>query len=121
LHGPIQAQDLADYLHSVSYLIIPSRIESIPVIFSDALQIGTPVVTMPAGDLAEMVRDFGCGIVAKEVTAYALARALEEAMTHDRTAFAAGVRQAYQQFRLRNTVVSWLNYGQGGQRTTAEN
>lgn len=121
LHGPIKAQDLADYLHSVSYLIIPSRIESIPVIFSDALQIDTPVVTMPAGDLAALVRESGCGIVAKEISAHALARALEEALAHDKTAFTRGVRQAYEQFKLRNTVVSWLNHDEGGRRTTEEN
>jgi len=38
IHGPIRDQDYANYLSQVSFLIIPSRIDSIPLVFSDAMQ-----------------------------------------------------------------------------------
>ena len=79
LHGPIKAQEFSNYLNSVSFLVIPSRIESIPVVFSDAIQLGTPVVAMPVGDLGALIKEFECGLLADEVSAEALASAIKEA------------------------------------------
>ena len=114
LNGPIQAQEFSNHLDSVSFLVIPSRIESIPVVFSDALQMGTPVVSMPVGDLEQLVRKFGCGIVAEEVSAEALAAAIEEALRKDRAFFREGTAQACGQFELKNTVARWLSFKQAG-------
>lgn len=56
-------------------LLIPSRIESIPVIFSDAIKLGRPVVSMPVGDLPELVKN-GAGVLAPEVCSQAFATAV---------------------------------------------
>jgi len=63
LHGTIKTQDLVDRLHWCDYLVIPSRIESLPLILSDALQTGTRVIATDVGDMATMVRETGAGIV----------------------------------------------------------
>jgi len=50
-------KDLAAiFLHETDYLILPSRIESIPVIFSDSLPAGCPRVATPAGDLPRLIQ-----------------------------------------------------------------
>jgi len=110
LHGPIEAQELANYLDSVTYLVIPSRIESIPLIFSDALQIGTPVVAMPVGDLKSLIRQYNCGLVAEEVSAKSLADAITRASLLDKSVFLNNITNAYAQFDLTATVTKWLNF-----------
>ena len=112
IRGPIEAQQLSNCLDSVSFLVIPSRIESIPVVFSDALQMGTPVVSMPVGDLGPLIQEFKCGIVAEEVTAQAFAGALAQAIKSNRSAFRAGVAKAYEKLRLESTVRRWLDTGE---------
>lgn len=59
-------------------LLLPSRIESIPVVFSDALAYGLPVVSMPIGDLPDLLADGG-GWLASEVGGDAFAQALRMA------------------------------------------
>lgn len=110
LNGPIQAQEFSNYLDSVSFLVIPSRIESIPVVFSDSLQMGTPVISTPVGDLEYLVRKFKCGIVAEAVSAEALASAIEEAIKKDKDFFKEGTAKAYEQFELKNAVARWLSF-----------
>jgi glycosyltransferase involved in cell wall biosynthesis len=111
INGPIEAQQLSNCLDSVSYLVIPSRIESIPVVFSDALQMGTPVVSMPVGDLGYLITEFGCGIVADEVTAQAFASAMVKATKSNKNTFQTGVTKAYEKFKMESTVKRWLDTG----------
>jgi glycosyltransferase involved in cell wall biosynthesis len=109
-HGPIQAQEFSNYLNSVSFLVIPSRIESIPVVFSDALQLGTPVVAMPVGDLGDLIREFRCGVLAGEVNAEALASAIKKALPRSKDSFKESMSKAYEQFEIKKTVHTWLNF-----------
>jgi len=109
IYGPINARDLANRLKQAEFLLIPSRIESIPVIFSDALQSGTPVIAMPVGDLPRFINDFGCGILANNVSAEAFARAIESALDKKKSSFAPKVEAAYQKFKISHSVDQWLN------------
>lgn len=51
------------YMQQCDCLVIPSRIESIPLIFSDALQMGTPVIASDVGDLGFLVSKYDVGRV----------------------------------------------------------
>jgi glycosyltransferase involved in cell wall biosynthesis len=108
LNGPIEAQEFSNFLDSVSFLVIPSRVESIPVVFSDSVQIGTPVVSMPVGDLTDLVSKFNCGIVAGGVSAEALSSAIEQAVTTGKDHFREGVQNACKHFEIGNSVERWL-------------
>lgn len=109
INGPINARDLSNRLKQAEFLLIPSRIESIPVIFSDALQSGTPVVSMPAGDLPRFIKDFGCGILANDISAQAFANAIETAVQQKKAGFASSVQAAYQKFKISRSVRQWLS------------
>lgn len=63
---------------NADWVLIPSRIESIPVIFSDAMKLGRPVIATPVGDLPNLVRS-GCGIICDSVDACSIARSLRMA------------------------------------------
>jgi glycosyltransferase involved in cell wall biosynthesis len=108
LGGPIGAQELADFLTQCAFLVIPSRIESIPVVLSDALQCGVPVVAMPVGDLPRLIGEYRCGVAAREVTPAALAHGIEEALARSRATFADGVGRAGRALSLESAVDRWL-------------
>lgn len=108
INGPIEAQDLANCLKRVDYLVIPSRIESIPVIFSDALQMGVPVVSTPVGDLPNFINDFNCGILAEKPAAESFAKALSQSLAVKSTDLSAGVSAAYGKFQIRHSVKQWI-------------
>ncbi|MBK7918589.1 MAG: glycosyltransferase [Chloroflexi bacterium] len=49
IRGYLNREEAAELLLWADYLLLPSRIESIPVIFSDAMQANCPVIAMPVG------------------------------------------------------------------------
>lgn len=96
------------------YVVIPSRIESIPVVFSDAMQINRPVVTMPVGDLPQLVKRYACGIAADAVSADALATALRRALETPPARFLPGVAVAAEAFGIRQSANRFLSVIGGG-------
>lgn len=86
---------------AADWLLIPSRIESIPVVFSDAMKLGLPVVSTPVGDLATLVADApACGQLSASADAAAFASALASALHSDSSRFSGGVRDRAQRFDL---------------------
>src|SRR5262249_20079033 len=65
------------------WLLIPSRIESIPVVFSDAMKMGRPVIAMPVGDLPRLLSRDDIGVCSEAVDADAYAAALRRALAGD--------------------------------------
>ena len=105
----IGAQELADELAWADYLVIPSRIESIPVVFSDALQVGTPVIVTPVGDLPGLVKEHRCGIVAENQDPQSLADAIEKVLCYEnRDVFAENSMNLARKFLVDNSVRQWL-------------
>jgi len=92
--GFLSATEAAQFLAASDLLVIPSRVESIPVVFSDAMAAGLPVVATPVGDLPRLVADYGVGIVAETTNPDALAAALEAALDMDSRAFRANTAKA---------------------------
>lgn len=108
IHGPINAEDLARQLRRAEFLLIPSRIESVPVVFSDALQCGTPVVATPVGDLPYFIEKHRCGVTADAVTPLAYAAAVKEALKGHKRDYTYHVETAYQEFSVAHAVDVWL-------------
>jgi glycosyltransferase involved in cell wall biosynthesis len=67
-------------IEAADWVLIPSRIESIPVVFSDAMKMRRPVVATPVGDLPRLMGGLACGVVSERVDAAAYARALASAL-----------------------------------------
>jgi len=110
LHAQGRAIKLGGYLAKAQaeaamaradWVVIPSRIESIPVIFSDAMKLGRPVVSMPVGDLTELVvSEPACGIVAQAADSAALCVALRRCLHTSTADYAIGVRNMAKRFDL---------------------
>jgi len=90
------------------FVVIPSRIESIPVVFSDAMQVGRPVIASPVGDLPRILADYACGVAADAASAVGLGRALRRALASGPASFAPGVSKAADAFDVRRSAASYL-------------
>lgn len=63
--GPTKADEVALVLRRARGLIVPSRVESLPVVLCDALQMDVPVLVTDVGDMGTLVRDHDAGSVCK--------------------------------------------------------
>lgn len=108
LGGYLNRQEAADLLTWADYLLLPSRIESIPVIFSDALQANTPLIATPIGDLPRLLADRRAGILAGEVSAAAMAAAVRQGLAQAPAHFGEGLAALRVQFDVGETAVRLL-------------
>jgi glycosyltransferase involved in cell wall biosynthesis len=93
------------------WLLIPSRIESIPVVFSDAMKLSRPVIATPVGDLPQLVGG-GCGIVCAAVDPPAIASAIRIAC-RDTAERAASLAACAERFSLRSVARQILQGANG--------
>jgi glycosyltransferase involved in cell wall biosynthesis len=87
----------------------PSRIVSIPIVLSDALHRGKPVIAMPIGDPAEIVEKYNCGELAHEPTVSELANAIQRAVIADASNYARGIGGALKMFNVAKSADRWID------------
>ncbi len=90
------------------YVLIPSRIESIPVVFSDAMQSGCPVIATPVGDLQELIDKHRCGVCSPSVDPIRYADAIRKAINTSPGFFEKGIAAARPTFDLRHTALTLI-------------
>ena len=101
---PIEAEGYLDMAAATvmirwsDYLILPSRIESIPVIFSDAVQLRRPLIATPVGDLPDLHRQHEFGILAEDATSVSIATAIHEGLQFSACQFRSGLDALARQF-----------------------
>ncbi|MCP3928813.1 MAG: glycosyltransferase family 4 protein, partial [Bacteroidetes bacterium] len=108
-HGYLKKEEAVELLLWADYVLIPSRIESIPVIFSDAMKCRCPVVCMPVGDLPRLVSDYKIGALAEEVSGQAFANAIKHIVEYSPQDFSDRLDQASKDFNLNHITVMLLN------------
>jgi len=108
IFGYIDKAAAAQALHECDWLLIPSRIESIPVVFSDAMQSQRPVVSMPVGDLPRLVMDFGVGVLASDASAESFAAAIRGALQKPAAHYVDGLAAASRTFAVEGSVQQLL-------------
>ena len=79
LGGFLSKQRALALLTWADFVLIPSRIESIPVIFSDALKAKCPIIAMPVGDMPRLIKKYQVGVIANAVDAKSYANAIAKA------------------------------------------
>lgn len=88
------------------WVMIPSRIESIPVVFSDAMKLGRPVISTPVGDLQRLVTESRCGVLADDVSARSFYRAICAALARYPRTFEEDIRTQAASFDLTKIAAS---------------
>jgi len=109
LKGYLNKEEAADLFTWADYILLPSRIESIPVIFSDAMQTQCPVISMPMGDLPRLLNTFNVGLLADSITAESFKQAIQKALSHPPAHFKQGLGQAAQRFSVKQSTQSLLD------------
>ncbi|MBT5874407.1 MAG: glycosyltransferase family 4 protein, partial [Candidatus Latescibacteria bacterium] len=90
VYGFAEAEDVVAFCKACDALLIPSRQESMPIIYSDSVQCGCPIVATDVGDLGRFVREQKTGIVCPPEDPDALAEAIYAMVTSK-----SGPRKAY--------------------------
>jgi glycosyltransferase involved in cell wall biosynthesis len=108
LQGYLNKDEAVELLLWADYVLIPSRMESIPVIFSDAMQARCPVIATPVGDLPRLLESYHVGVLANEPDARAIADAIRAASEKPLFLFDQDLRKAAQAFDIKQSVRSLL-------------
>lgn len=75
-------QQIAEHFKQADCIVIPSRSESIPIVLSEAVQFGVPVVVSNAGDMEYIVKKYNIGLVAEKENTDDLAKVMKEFMSN---------------------------------------
>jgi len=106
--GYLEKQQVSELLTRSDYLLIPSRSESIPVVFSEAMSCSCPVICTPVGDLPALISKYEAGVQASEITASAIKIAIRKALLKSPSGFVAGMKNACRDFDVKNSVRKFL-------------
>ncbi len=98
LQGYLDRAQATELYCWADYLLLPSRIESIPVIFSDAMQCGVPLISTPVGDLQRLIEAYGVGVMAQQASSDAMRDAIRRALAGSPAELAAGLERARADF-----------------------
>ena len=102
--GYLDTAEATDLIAWSDYLVLPSRVESIPVIFSDAAQLRRPLVATPVGDLPRLFRQYKFGILADGATSGDIAEALKKALRTPASQFQTQLDAVSEQFNISVTA-----------------
>ena len=108
IHGTIEAQEFSDRLATTDFLVIPSRIESIPVVLSDAMQRGVPVIATDVGDMGSIIRRHDAGIVVSHPDPAGIRDGILKALELGRNIFLPGVALLASEFDISAVAERWL-------------
>ena len=65
--GPSSTSEVAQELAACDFVVIPTKSDSLPLVFSEAVQACRPVIGTNIGDLGTFIRRYGVGLVAESV------------------------------------------------------
>jgi glycosyltransferase involved in cell wall biosynthesis len=102
--GYLDKDAAAKLINWADYLLLPSRIESIPVIFSDAMQLHTPIIATPVGDLPRLFDKHKVGVLATKAAAREYADAIQRGLWQNVADFGEAIDLAAKDFDLATVV-----------------
>ena len=108
LGGYLDRTQAAKLLLWADYLLIPSRIESIPITFSDAMQCMCPVIAAPVGDLPQLIKKYGVGIIASALSSVAFSQAIQHALKSPPKEYEELTRIPSSEFDLNAIVLNFM-------------
>ncbi|MCG8672880.1 MAG: glycosyltransferase [Pseudomonadales bacterium] len=91
------------------FLVIPSRIESIPVVFSDGVASLCGIVSTPVGDLPRLLQTYHCGVLLDEVSSDAILKGLSTSLQLGNQSFLTGLHNAQADFSQQEIVKRYFN------------
>lgn len=109
LRGYLTRDEAQEAMLASDYLLIPSRIESIPIVFSDAMKLSLPVIASPVGDFPILLSGPSkCGVLASAADVDGLLRALHKALQSSPARFLNGSAEMAARFEVSASAKSVL-------------
>ena len=108
LLGWVDQPLLLSYLRSCRILVIPSRVESIPCVYSEAMCTGIPVVVTDVGDMGVLTKEHGVGRVARPEDPRSLASEMRTIMKEDLDAYRLNTAKVAKLWSLPVTVSQYM-------------
>lgn len=102
-------ETVVSYMKAVDCVVIPSRMESIPVILSDALQMQRPVIVSDVGDMGRLLQETPAGHVVPAEDVAALTQAMHAVAAAPSEQYAAHVAQLAARFDIQACAQAWLD------------
>ena len=106
--GKVSTVSVAHYLKQADCVVIPSKGDSIPLVFSEALQMGTPLIVTDVGDLGYLVKRYKLGKVVTSGDMYGLAHAMMEFVREDKD-YSKNMPEVLKLLDIENAVNDYLN------------
>ncbi|UCB51872.1 MAG: glycosyltransferase [Candidatus Zixiibacteriota bacterium] len=116
--GKVSAQLVASYIKAADCVIIPSKGDSIPLVFSEALQMGTPLIVTNVGDMGHLTRKFGLGKAVPSGSTKRLARAMIE-FACEKKDYTGNMPEALRLLDIDRAVDDYLRITGQGERSYA--
>ncbi len=104
IHGVVDKNEIYGVISSAHFVIIPSRIDSIPVILSDTLQCGTPIIGADVGDLGDVIRNYKIGSIFTKENSGELCTRIVEAFHTEKEDYKENIVEALKIFSVENAV-----------------
>jgi len=98
------------YMSKSDYIVIPSRIESIPIVLSDAIKSDKPVILTNVGDMGKLASEYKIGFV-QEPNAKSIAEGLSSGIKlnqHDMKSFQKGMKELSNYLDLKKSVYTFI-------------
>ncbi len=105
--GKVSTSSVANYLEQADCVVIPSRSDSIPLVFSEALQMGTPLIVTDVGDMGYLVKRFNLGKVVIPGEVNGLAQAMIEFVQENKD-YSKNIPEALKLLDIENAVNDYL-------------
>lgn len=110
LLGWVDQDTLVGYLKSCDALVIPSRIESIPCVYSEAMSAGIPVIATNVGDMGILTQKFEVGRVAEPENPQSLCLEMKSFLSDDVGFYKENTHKVAKEWELSSTVSTYLSY-----------
>ncbi len=110
LNSYIDENSAAAYFRACDALIIPSRIESIPVVLSDALQSCCPLIVSDVGDMGDLMRRYKAGQAVQPESPEELKEAILRDVALGSDKYKDGLRRLHKLLDLRTSVAIFLEH-----------
>lgn len=107
IHGVVDKNEIYGVISSAHFVIIPSRIDSIPVILSDALQCETPLIGADVGDMGDVIRKYRIGTTFTKENIDELCERIIDAYNEVKSEYSENIVEALKLFSVENAVHSY--------------
>jgi glycosyltransferase involved in cell wall biosynthesis len=105
--GKVSTSLVASYLKESDCLVIPSKGDSIPLVFSEALQMRTPLIVTDVGDMGDLVKRFDLGKVVPCENVQKLACAMME-LIKERKDYSKNIPEVLKFLNIEKAVDDYL-------------